>query len=1685
MKKFLLLPIFLFFFANASQSQIPDYKVMMFDSTLNFDSICKITQHYFDSTGLDTIPHSGYNSFKRWEIFWKPRVGNSENLGSFQPALEAFTELVTTPTICNGGSFSEDWTFVGHSVTEPDNPSFGEDYGRGQGVLNKVYVDMVNDPTGNTVYVGSRSGGLWRTRNAKCTATNCQTWVCLTNNRFPGMGVNDIIIDPTDDDVMFISTGLGGMDEQSYGMGLLKTSNGQSDNPTWSATGLTYDLNNSNVHIYTQGVFMSPSDHNTIFAFMHTKLFKSTDGGETFNVVHTLPDPRCFFRDLVFMPSNSSVILVSTLDQEVTHGGATVIKSTDNGSTWTDITTSLGFTNNKQVIDLAITPASTSLVIAAAGNFDEKEIAKSSNSGGSWTTYGFACTGGCRDDNYIGFQCSDLIVSPTNANTIYLAGDLFHKYTSTSSGDIVFIQPYGYYSGKVHPDIRDLAIATDGSGNDVIYSANDGGLDISPDGGTNWNKANGTGLNVTQIYGFDFNLNKDWITVGCQDLGFYSKDGNWMVNTHGDGYKIIFNPFSSTETMLGQNNGSIYSSTNKGHTWSSSGLDAGDRSRTMRFDAVGNLYVGHKKKLYRKSATGSTMIMIKEFTDQFATSSISGIGISKSNPNIMYIGFDEKANASRAIHKLYKTENALAEDPAEVDWEDISWNVPCNWSGITDIIVHPNDPNSFWISLGTGFTESNGSTVEDRIHFSNSGGDENDPPTFTAIAEGLAINSELKVRFPVSVMALDEATGGMYIGTDIGVFYNPDPTSATSSWSCFNRNMPTVVVTDLKIDYCNRKILASTMGRGLWESNLAEKPNKDHVLTSSTLLSVPSGKTRLFYSDITIPSGKTFVVEGIVKMAADRKITVKPGGKILINGGKITSTCDKPWAGIRIEGTSDQGQQNMAYHGFVEMINGTIENANNGVSLAGVNSSGRIDWDKTGGLIQATNSNFFNNKRDVEFLSYHNRNVAGKEIPNRSFFKNCEFQTNTNNKIEKLSAHVTMWDVNGVGIYGCDFEDTRSSIDPKTDGRTGLFTIDAGYTVMNHCTTLTFPPCTTDPTRFLNLNSCIQSYSNNNGIIKIQYSEFNSYKGVYFNKVSHAVVRSNLFYIEHDELVSGSTDYPYGLYLDQSNSFNTEGNQFTGTTGATNVVNGGAAGIVVRNTGENNSDIYRSHFDNLKMACQALDGNKAAGAPYGLRFICNDYEDDWNDIDIRQVSSGPLQPNAGIAEKQGVPENSFGNASPILNLNIENNAGSIRYWYPGSNIQANRLFPYQTSGTMFPPWTFPANGCVNRINNWGVSNVSDGTATGTIDGYKPTELTIRTQRDGLTDDGNTETLITAVQTATTGNITTVLTQLQNASPYLSIKVLGLVASMEAPSPFTNTMVRDILFLNPHSARSTWIQSVLDNRTNLLSSGDRTIINSNSNVYTHRDTLEDELSDIYEAYDAVLNEILHYHMSDTIYDLDSIHPWLKHPNNINHHYRLAELYFADGDWANFNLVVDSIPLIFSLNPSQETYHNTFNELYDELHSWQLSDTSIYQPDSARLSWLLEFVDEHAVYPTYVHSLLAVQDTSLLFPDVVIPFDDSGSVPNILVIRELEQENKKSDISLYPNPAKDEVFMKWKTDFKPSTVKLMDINGKVIQETKWSKNEEINISLESVPSGMYFVKIIFNEKNQITRKLIIRR
>ena len=94
--------------------------------------------------------------------------------------------------------------------------------------------------------------------------------------------------------------------------------------------------------------------------------------------------------------------------------------------------------------------------------------------------------------------------------------------------------------------------------------------------------------------------------------------------------------------------------------------------------------------------------------------------------------------------------------------------------------------------------------ANEKVYFSNNGG-----TTWQNLSGGLP-------NVPVvSIKCEPGNTNGVYVGTDIGIFYRND---ALANWVYFSNGLPVTEINDLDIE--GGRVYAATFGRGVWSSPL-------------------------------------------------------------------------------------------------------------------------------------------------------------------------------------------------------------------------------------------------------------------------------------------------------------------------------------------------------------------------------------------------------------------------------------------------------------------------------------------------------------------------------------------------------------------------------------------------------------------------------------------------------------------------------------------------------------------------------------------------------------------------------------------------------------------------------------------------------------------------------------------------
>lgn len=276
-----------------------------------------------------------------------------------------------------------------------------------------------NDVTLRTVWAGSVGGGLWKTTDISLSNPG---WTKV-NDFFDNIAITSIAQHPVNLDTMYFGTGEGwGNSDALRGLGLWRTTDG---GVNWAQLAST---NNSDFH-YVQKVVVTSSGA-VYAATRNNGVMKSTDNGSTWTKV---------IGNGVSGGTNNSacdIELGANQDVYVAFGignAGSIFKSsfathganTGNVGNWTNITPAGSF----QRIELSCAPSNANRIyaICASGAGGTPLIRTSANGGTSWTnctSAGFCDQGNTNPDFTRSQYWYDLIsaVSPTDPNTIYIGG---------------------------------------------------------------------------------------------------------------------------------------------------------------------------------------------------------------------------------------------------------------------------------------------------------------------------------------------------------------------------------------------------------------------------------------------------------------------------------------------------------------------------------------------------------------------------------------------------------------------------------------------------------------------------------------------------------------------------------------------------------------------------------------------------------------------------------------------------------------------------------------------------------------------------------------------------------------------------------------------------------------------------------------------------------------------------------------------------------------------------------------------------------------------------------------------------------------------------------------------------------------------------------------------------------------
>ncbi len=306
------------------------------------------------------------------------------------------------------------------------------------GINSKYIYSLAIDPSNSqTLYCGVYE---WPLAKIYKSTTGGLTWLDISPFFFNTFYIRALCIDPISPNILYAGTNDG----------LIKSTNAGN---TWGK----YDSGITSSDIYSIGI--DPGNPSTVYTGTNNGLFKTFTGGSSWTSNFTIP-PYCTVETIAVSLLNPNVVYIG-------FKGEGIYKTTNGGTNWIEINS--GF-SNLIVRKIVSHPGNPNILFAGT------EI------GGIYRT----TTGGISWENVKQriFDVYALAFDPVNPNKIYAGTYGDGLYKSIDGGSNWSLINTGLSNKKV------WSIAVDPFNQAIVYSATDGGVFKSADGGLQWVKTN-------------------------------------------------------------------------------------------------------------------------------------------------------------------------------------------------------------------------------------------------------------------------------------------------------------------------------------------------------------------------------------------------------------------------------------------------------------------------------------------------------------------------------------------------------------------------------------------------------------------------------------------------------------------------------------------------------------------------------------------------------------------------------------------------------------------------------------------------------------------------------------------------------------------------------------------------------------------------------------------------------------------------------------------------------------------------------------------------------------------------------------------------------------------------------------------------------------------------------------------
>lgn len=677
-------------------------------------------------------------------------------------------------------------------------------------------------------YAATAAGGVWKSEDGGLTFKPIF-------DEQPASSIGSIAVAPSDPNVIYVGSGEANIrGNVAAGNGIFKSTDaGKTWKHVWKQVG---QIGTMIVHPKNPDVAFAAVLGHAFGPNQERGVYRTTNGGQSWERV-LFKDVDTGASDVCFDPNNPRILFAGLWQTrrkpwEMTSGGpgSGLYKSTDGGDTWDKIGPNpeprIGSLAPKSEngeglppgpwgkICVAVAPSDSSRVYAMI-EAEKGGLYRSDDGGGSWS---LVCA-----DRIIRrrpWYFSAITVDPKNADVVW--APQVPMLRSIDGG-----KTFGFVKGTHHADHHDCWI--DPANPRRVIVCNDGGVDISNDGGKSWYAPP---LPIAQFYHIACDNSVPYRVMGCmQDQGSASGPsnslagpgivlGDWHGVGGGEAGFAVPDPVNPNIVYAGEYSGII--------------TRFDQRTRQARHIGIfpaSNSGKGAEDLKYRFQWTAPIVVsrhdprVIFHAANVLFRSRDGGQSWDKVSPDLTRDDKNKQRWSGGPITgdntgvEVYGTIFALAESPKDpkqlwagsddglvsiardggIRWENVTANIPDlpDWASIRCI-----EPSTF--DAGTAYLVADAHRLDDyRPHIWKTA---DFGQTWKKISDGLAQDVYAHV-----IREDPRRKGLLYLGTERGVMLSFD---AGETWKPLQLNLPTVAVHDLVVK--NNDLVVGTMGRSIW-----------------------------------------------------------------------------------------------------------------------------------------------------------------------------------------------------------------------------------------------------------------------------------------------------------------------------------------------------------------------------------------------------------------------------------------------------------------------------------------------------------------------------------------------------------------------------------------------------------------------------------------------------------------------------------------------------------------------------------------------------------------------------------------------------------------------------------------------------------------------------------------------------